>query len=137
MDRHYNNFYNFDDEPKIKNNVRYKEIITDNTVLIHFVGVTKPWFEWAQEYPAVKYFKDIYEASMWRDKPLFEASTLKQLKKNQYTKSILASVLIAIKLTYAIPGVNGQKINITYALANVASPAHRLVACHYLHFFCK
>ncbi|WP_436857282.1 glycosyltransferase family 8 protein [Citrobacter tructae] len=97
MDRHYNNFYNFDDEPKIKNSVRYKEIITDNTVLIHFVGVTKPWFEWAQEYPAVKYFKDIYEASMWRDKPLFEASTLKQLKKKSVHEKYLGKRLDSYK----------------------------------------
>lgn len=97
MDRRFNNFYNFDDEPKIKKSNRYSDIITDDTVLIHFVGVTKPWFEWAKDYPAVKYFMDIYRASAWNDKPLFEATTLKQLKKKSVHEKYLGRRLDSYK----------------------------------------
>lgn len=89
LHRGYNAFYNFDDEPKIKRADRYKEIINDETVFIHYVGVTKPWFQWAKDYPAVKYFSEIYKISPWRDQPLYDARTLKQFKKKSVHQKYL------------------------------------------------
>lgn len=43
--------------------------ITDDTVLIHFIGPTKPWHAWAN-YPSVAPFLRAKENSPWRDKPL-------------------------------------------------------------------
>ncbi|HFZ8994766.1 TPA: glycosyltransferase family 8 protein [Citrobacter freundii] len=101
VDRRYNTFYNFDDEPKIKDPTRYNQVITSDTALIHFVGVTKPWFIWAKDYPAVKYFMDIYKRSPWRDSPLFAASTLKQLKKKSVHEKYLGKQLQSYK-TYLL-----------------------------------
>jgi len=102
IDRKYNTFYNFDDEPKIKRADRYKEIINDDTVFIHYVGVTKPWFQWAKDYPAVKYFSEIYKISPWRDQPLYDARTLKQFKKKSVHQKYLGYRLEGFKtwLTY-------------------------------------
>ena len=102
IERGYNTFYNFDDEPKVKRAGRYKEIIKDSTVFIHYVGVTKPWFSWAKEYPAVKYFTDIYNLSPWRNQPLFEARTLKQFKKKSVHQKYLGHRVEGFKtwLTY-------------------------------------
>ncbi|WP_312951407.1 glycosyltransferase [Superficieibacter sp.] len=98
----FNTFYNFDDEPKLRKAGRYKEIIKEDTVFIHFVGVTKPWFSWAKDYPAVKYFTDIYKISPWRDQPLYEASTLKQYKKKSVHEKYLGRGFESFKtyLTY-------------------------------------
>lgn len=43
--------------------------ITDNTVLVHFIGPTKPWHVWAN-YPSAAPFLRAKEHSPWRDKPL-------------------------------------------------------------------
>src|SRR5690606_35046685 len=41
--RDFNCIYGVDQELKNKNEYRYQDFITESTVLIHYVGVTKPW----------------------------------------------------------------------------------------------
>lgn len=47
--------------------------ITDETVLIHFIGPTKPWHEWAN-YPSAAPFKFAKQHSPWKNRPLMKAS---------------------------------------------------------------
>ena len=68
----YDCFYGVDYELKNKTNDDYKKIITDETKLIHYVGVTKPWHDWTN-YPCQKYFNDAYSASFWHDIRLISA----------------------------------------------------------------
>ncbi|EHA3340018.1 glycosyltransferase family 8 protein, partial [Escherichia coli] len=46
----YDCFYGIDYELKNKSDEDYKKTITDDTKLIHYVGVTKPWNDWTN-YP--------------------------------------------------------------------------------------
>ncbi|MCV4940071.1 glycosyltransferase, partial [Escherichia coli] len=49
----YDCFYGIDYELKNKSDEDYKKTITDDTKLIHYVGVTKPWNDWTN-YPCQK-----------------------------------------------------------------------------------
>ncbi len=40
--------------------------ITPETVLIHYIGPTKPWHEWAN-YPTAQPFISAKDASPWKD----------------------------------------------------------------------
>lgn len=80
LSRDYDEIYGIKQELKHRDITLYKKFITDKTVLIHYVGVTKPWHSWAN-YPSAEYFKKIYLESPWRDVPLLGARTPKQFKK--------------------------------------------------------
>lgn len=75
----YDCFYGVDYELENKNNNDYKKIITEDTKLIHYVGVTKPWHDWV-DYPCQKYFFDAYHSSCWNDVPLLSANGEKQFQ---------------------------------------------------------
>ncbi|RWR03192.1 lipopolysaccharide 1,2-glucosyltransferase [[Pantoea] beijingensis] len=74
--------------------------ITDNTILVHYVGVTKPWHSWA-DYPISKYFLDAYQKSVWNEQPLLKANTAKLFKRKsrherlqkKYVKSIFSHIM--------------------------------------------
>ncbi len=53
--------------------------ITPNTVLIHYIGPTKPWHEWAS-YPTAQSFVDAKNASPWKDIPLLKAKSSNHLR---------------------------------------------------------
>lgn len=53
--------------------------ITLNTVLIHYIGPTKPWHEWAS-YPTAQSFVDAKNASPWKDIPLLKAKSSNHLR---------------------------------------------------------
>ncbi len=80
LDKNYNFLYGMDGEIKIKNQSYYKDKLTKNVKLIHYVGVSKPWHEWIN-YPSAQFFREIYHSSIWSTIPLEKASTVKQLKK--------------------------------------------------------
>ena len=80
LPRIYNAIYGIKSELISKNLLAYKQYITDETVLIHYVGVTKPWNSWAN-YPSAQYFIDAWKTSPWSDVPLLKARTPKQYKK--------------------------------------------------------
>jgi len=73
----YDCFYGVDYELENKNNYDYEKVITEDTKLIHYVGVTKPWHDWV-DYPCQKYFFDAYHSSCWSDNPLLTAAGEKQ-----------------------------------------------------------
>ena len=80
LPRKFNAIYGIKQELKSKNLSLYKEYITQDTILIHYVGVTKPWNSWAN-YPSAVYFVEAWKASPWADVPLLPARTPKQYKK--------------------------------------------------------
>lgn len=80
LPRIFNAIYGIKQELKSRDLSRYKEYITNDTILIHYVGVTKPWNSWAN-YPSAQYFVEAWKASPWADVPLLPARTPKQYKK--------------------------------------------------------
>ncbi|EMW0955519.1 TPA: lipopolysaccharide 1,2-glucosyltransferase [Citrobacter freundii] len=80
LPRIYDAIYGIKQELKSKDTSSYKEYITDDTILIHYIGVTKPWNSWA-DYPSAQFFVDAWKASPWADVPLLPARTPKQYKK--------------------------------------------------------
>ena len=80
LERRFNAIYGIKQELKSKDLAKYKEYITSDTILIHYVGVTKPWNSWAN-YPSAQYFVEAWKASPWADVPLLPARTPKQYKK--------------------------------------------------------
>lgn len=99
--RDFNCIYGVDQELVNKNiNDDYKGFITDETILIHYVGVTKPWHRWAK-YPVSKFFMAAYEKSTWSEKTLLNANTAKLYKRksrheriqHKYFLSVLSHIM--------------------------------------------
>ncbi|EMF4674187.1 lipopolysaccharide 3-alpha-galactosyltransferase [Providencia stuartii] len=53
--------------------------ITDNTILIHYIGPTKPWHEWAN-YATAQPFIEAKKSSPWKDIPLLKAKSSNHLR---------------------------------------------------------
>lgn len=93
----YDCFYGIDYELKNQANETYQTFITENTKLIHYVGVTKPWNNWTN-YPCQKYFNDAYQISCWNDVPFMPATDENQyyfkyrhaIKNNKYISATLS-----------------------------------------------
>lgn len=98
--RDFNCIYGVDQELKNKNGEIYQSYITDDTILIHYVGVTKPWHTWAK-YPVAKFFIAAYERSAWAEKALLNAHSAKLYKRKsrhermqrKYIRSIFSHVM--------------------------------------------
>ncbi|MEG1476064.1 MAG: glycosyltransferase [Longicatena sp.] len=95
LTRSYNSIYGIKQELKNKDLSRYKEYITDDTILIHYVGVTKPWNSWAN-YPSAQYFVEAWQASPWADITLLPARTPKQYKKKSRHERLQGKYLSSI-----------------------------------------
>ncbi len=70
LDRDYNCIYSLKNEISNKDKDYYKNYINEETKLIHFTGVTKPWHYWAINYPASESFKNAYLQSPWKSTKL-------------------------------------------------------------------
>ncbi|MCQ8806051.1 glycosyltransferase family 8 protein, partial [Escherichia coli] len=66
LPRKYNCIYTIKSECEEKNSEYYTQFINDETVFIHYTGVTKPWHDWA-DYASADYFRNIYNISPWRN----------------------------------------------------------------------
>ncbi|GKX60926.1 glycosyltransferase family 8 protein [Leminorella grimontii] len=75
----YDCFYGVDYELKNSSNEDYKKTITEDTKLIHYVGVTKPWHDWVN-YPCQIYFNDAYKISFWNDVSFLSAMDERQFE---------------------------------------------------------
>jgi UDP-glucose/galactose:(glucosyl)LPS alpha-1,2-glucosyl/galactosyltransferase len=78
--RDFNCIYGIDHELKISDRHEYKNYITESAILIHYVGVTKPWHNWA-DYPASTFFITAYKQSPWAQEPLLAANSAKLYKR--------------------------------------------------------
>lgn len=79
FDGGFNTLYGIDYELKNQRDDDYLKFITDDTRLIHYVGVTKPWHVWA-DYPCQRFFFEAFKKSSWHDKDLFPATDEMQFK---------------------------------------------------------
>lgn len=76
----YNKIYTLKNELKDSLHQKYKNIIDEHTILIHYTGITKPWHVWGQ-YPASKYFDVAKNNSPWCKAPLKKARSLSEMQK--------------------------------------------------------
>ncbi|WCG82977.1 lipopolysaccharide 3-alpha-galactosyltransferase [Pectobacterium sp. A5351] len=77
LDKKYNTQYSINYE---LNKPKPVNPITDSTVMIHYIGPTKPWHQWAESYACTKYFLDAKKASPWNHSPLLQATTTSNMR---------------------------------------------------------
>lgn len=95
MKRDFNCIYGMDRELIKKES--YRDYIKESTALIHYVGLTKPWHEWAIDYESAQPFKRAFQESPWKSSTLVKASSVKLIKRKSkherkqghYLKSIM------------------------------------------------
>lgn len=99
ISQNYDRIYSLKNELNDRTHQKYKETITDDTVLVHYTGITKPWHIWA-DYPAASYFNIARTSSPWKDYPLKDARTVAEWQKKykhqfahrQYLKGIFSLI---------------------------------------------
>ncbi len=75
----------------------FKHPVTDKTVLIHYIGPTKPWHCWA-DYPGAVPFFRAKEASPWSNAPLLKPQTSHQMRycaKHQLNQKFIFDGIIS------------------------------------------
>ncbi|MBS4429998.1 lipopolysaccharide 1,2-glucosyltransferase [Pectobacterium punjabense] len=80
LPREYNTIYSIKSELKDPSHQKYKEIIKNTTILIHYTGVTKPWHKWAS-YPSTVSFQRAFHESPWLTSDLKDATFFVEMKK--------------------------------------------------------
>ncbi|WP_233964272.1 glycosyltransferase family 8 protein [Pectobacterium versatile] len=80
LPREYNTIYSIKNELKDPSHQKYKEIIKNTTILIHYTGVTKPWHKWAN-YPSTIFFHQALQKSPWITADLKDATAFVEMKK--------------------------------------------------------
>lgn len=78
ISREYNDFYNIDSS--IRKNNELSEI-SEHTVFIHYVGITKPWHDWYRNTNETDFFEKARVQSGWSNELLKPASTYKQMSR--------------------------------------------------------
>ncbi|MTC55709.1 MULTISPECIES: lipopolysaccharide 3-alpha-galactosyltransferase [Providencia] len=76
LDQKYNTQYSLNYELQ---NGKKENPITNKTILIHYIGPTKPWHDWAN-YPTAKPFLEAKNASPWKNIPLLKAKSSNHLR---------------------------------------------------------
>ncbi|KKY84331.1 galactosyltransferase [Enterobacter cloacae] len=102
ISKEYDCFYGIDYELKNNHDEEYLEIITAETKLIHYVGVTKPWNDWT-DYPCQKYFNEAYKISAWKDISFIPAVSEKQFhvkSKHAFKNKNIPSAIFYFILYY-------------------------------------
>ncbi|HIA7717096.1 TPA: lipopolysaccharide 1,2-glucosyltransferase RfaJ, partial [Escherichia coli] len=103
----FNTIYTIKSELKDKTHQKYKELIKEDTLLIHYTGATKPWHKWAI-YPSVKYYKIALERSPWKDDSPRDAKSIIEFKKrykhllvqHHYISGLIAGVCYLCRKYY-------------------------------------
>ncbi|WP_063654914.1 glycosyltransferase family 8 protein [Candidatus Arsenophonus triatominarum] len=100
LSRDYNCIYTLKNELAYHDLSKYKNTITDSTILIHYTGVTKPWHTWGINYPASQFFFNSYIHSPWKNQPLKIAEKRTELQEkykhlflqHKYMHGLLCSI---------------------------------------------
>lgn len=79
LDKRYNRQFSINYELKAPKGTYYSNPIDEETIFIHYIGPTKPWHNWAGNYPCASYFIEAKKCSPWRDDALLPA-----INANQY-----------------------------------------------------
>ncbi|WP_297203175.1 glycosyltransferase [uncultured Pluralibacter sp.] len=96
--RRFNTVFTLKSELKDKTHQKYLSVITDDTVLVHYTGITKPWHAWA-DYRSRDVFNNAWQASPWRDSPLQAAKSRVEMQKaykHQFTQGHYLSGIMAL-----------------------------------------
>ncbi|WP_173635878.1 glycosyltransferase family 8 protein [Paramixta manurensis] len=80
LPKKFNCIYSIKNELNDRTHLRYRDIIKEDTILIHYTGITKPWHEWA-DYPSTKYFYDAFKLSPWDKSGLKKAISVTEKQK--------------------------------------------------------
>ena len=94
--------YNYGFDVRYKPN-RYVYNLPENIIFLHYVGKFKPWQKWCM-HPVKNFFEKYSSISLWKDVPLDEPKTYKQMKHMGKSYSIYNKKIKAIYwyLKYAI-----------------------------------
>ena len=99
LDRKYNQQININYE--LKNKKNNKLYVSEETILIHYIGPTKPWHSWAKNYKCTEYFLNSKFYSPCKTEALLEASNSKQLrycaKHKMHQKKFFSSLFFYLK----------------------------------------
>ena len=110
LDKRFNTIYTLKNELYDSTHQKYSKIITIDTVLIHYTGVTKPWHTWAN-YPASQPFYRALEQSPWVITDLKPATKFVERKK-EYKHLFKQGALVAgciSGIKYLFEKFNGKK----------------------------
>ncbi|MCV9879041.1 glycosyltransferase family 8 protein [Brenneria izbisi] len=99
LPRKFNCIYSIKSELSDKSHQQYKYLINAESILIHYVGTTKPWNEWGQ-YPSTAYFSKAYNMSTWSDMPLvgpispiqWKKKSKHEFKKGMFIKGLISRI---------------------------------------------
>lgn len=80
LGRKYNAIFPLKSEFEKKDKNNYKKYIKDETVFIHYTGITKPWHVWA-EYDSSTYFRRIYALTPWRDEEYLRSKSIVEYRE--------------------------------------------------------
>lgn len=80
LERKYNTIYTLKSELKDRTHKVYQNVITDETVLVHYTGITKPWHAWA-DYSSREVFDRAWRASPWHSSALVPARSVMEMQK--------------------------------------------------------
>lgn len=106
ISKNYDCIYSLKSELDDKTHCKFKETITNDTKLIHYTGITKPWHSWAN-YPAAQFFHYARQNSPWQNFSLKNARTVAEMQKQykhllmhgEYLKGIIALMKYKFKKT--------------------------------------
>lgn len=104
LSRKFNTIYTLKSEFEKKDQVYYKHFINNETIFIHYTGVTKPWHTWA-DYPVSQFFRRVYESSPWKEQSYCRAKRTHEMKEEYkhllhqgfYFKGLISSINYNIK----------------------------------------
>lgn len=80
LPRKYNTIYSLKSELADSTHIKFKNVIGEDTALIHYTGITKPWHDWAN-YPSAKPFQLAFDASPWAGEKYVPARKLSEWQK--------------------------------------------------------
>lgn len=80
LDRKYNAIFPLKSEFEKKDKNNYKKYIKDETVFIHYTGITKPWHVWS-EYDSSMYFRRIYALTPWKDEGYLRSKSMVEYRE--------------------------------------------------------
>lgn len=80
LERKYNTIYTLKSELEDKTHKAFSNVIKDDTIFVHFTGITKPWHSWA-DYASRAIFVRAWSLSPWKHRPLLPAESIPEMQK--------------------------------------------------------
>ena len=110
LNQKFNAVYTLKNELSDSTHQKYQHVITPETVLVHYTGVSKPWHTWAN-YPASKPFYQALAQSPWSTVDLKPATKFVERKK-EYKHLLKQGAYLSGSLSgirYLLEKLNGKR----------------------------